>query len=102
MRHALILVAVGIGACRQAPMASLAQCEHLRNRYIDLQLSGLSSAPRMTSEARAMLRGRLAVDDLSGPDAPKLDGRCPSVVTELGFRCAVAAETLGDWKNCLR
>ena len=104
MRHASFLVAfaIGVGACRQTPMASLAECEHLRDRYIDLQLSSLRAARLMTSEDRANLRGRLAIEDLSSPLAAKLDARCMSSVTQGGYACAVRAETLDTWLHCVQ
>jgi hypothetical protein len=82
-------------------MASRAQCELLRDRYIDLELSGQQAARAMTAEARAALRGQLAVEALSGPQAARLDKRCESRVAEASYKCAVAATTLAAWQRCL-
>jgi hypothetical protein len=83
-------------------MASAAECEHLRDRYIDLELSALPAARSMSSEDRAALRGRLATEALTGPWARKLDDRCEASVSEAAFACAVAAPTLAEWEGCLQ
>jgi hypothetical protein len=83
-------------------MASRAQCERLRDRYIDLQLSSSVAARTMTSEARASLRGQLALEVLSSPFAAKLDSRCPREVSETAYRCAAGANTIAAWEQCVR
>jgi len=50
-------------SCKQAPLASRAQCELLRDRYVDLELSSAPEARAMTPEGRAALRFSL---DLPG------------------------------------
>ena len=82
-------------------MASRAQCDKLRDRYIDLELSSLPAARAMTPEARAALRGDLAVQALSGPEASRLDERCEARVSESRYKCAVVAATLEAWHQCL-
>ena len=83
-------------------MASIAQCERLVNEYVDLELSEDARARSMTSEDRAALRGRLAVDSRRDPVVHRLATRCESDVTEDAFRCAVAARTAKAWNDCLR
>jgi hypothetical protein len=55
----------------------------------------------MTSVERAALRGRLAVEALSGPQARVFDVRCELQVTETAYKCGVAASTLAAWRRCL-
>jgi hypothetical protein len=88
-------------SCKEAPLASRAQCELLRDRYVDLELSSAPEARAMTPEGRAALRGRLAVEALSGPQAPIFDVRCELHVAETAYTCGVAASTLDAWRRCL-
>jgi len=98
---AIALWGAGGAACREPPLASRAQCELLRDRYVDLELSAQQAARAMTTEARAALRGQLALEALSGPQAARMDKRCESQVTEAAYKCAVAASTLAAWQRCL-
>jgi hypothetical protein len=103
MRHPwvpFVLVAC-VSSCARERMASRAQCDKLRDRYIDLQLSSLPAARAMTPEARAALRGKLALEALLGPQAARLDERCEARVSEARYKCAVAAVTLEVWQTCM-
>jgi len=83
-------------------MASAAQCERLLNEYVDLELSEDARARSMTSEERAALRGRLAVESRRDPTVRRVATRCQSEVTEDAFKCAVAARTSKAWSDCVR
>ena len=98
---AALVVIMCTVSCRGTPRASRAQCERLRDRYIDLELSSQTAAGAMTPETRAFLRGRLAMDALSGPQAAKIDERCEARVSEAAYKCAVNASTLTAWQRCL-
>jgi hypothetical protein len=101
-RLGVLFVITACGAsCSNERTASRAQCERLRDRYLDLELSSEPDARAMTPEARAAWRGRLAVEALSGPFAAKMDQRCEAQVSEAAYKCAVAASTLATWRRCL-
>ncbi len=82
-------------------MASRAQCELLRDRYVDLELSRSPEARSLTPEGRASLRGRLALEAIAGPQAARF-ARCESQVTESAYKCAVTASTVEAWQQCLQ
>jgi hypothetical protein len=98
---ALVFGALCGASCKEVPLASRAQCELLRDRYLDLELSSAPEARALTPEGRALLRGRLAIEALSGPQAQIFDVRCELHVTETAYKCGVAASTLGAWRRCL-
>jgi hypothetical protein len=106
MRRAgpLLLVALAVvafAACKPRPMASAAQCEHLLNRYIDLKLSEDPAAARMTTEDRAHLRGKIAMDVLSDSDVQQVRNQCQTEVTAGEYDCAVKAPTAKAWNDCI-
>jgi hypothetical protein len=82
-------------------MASAAQCERLLDRYIDLKLSEDSAAPRMTTEDRARLRGKIALEVLSDSDVKQVKNQCQTQVTEGEYDCAVKASTSQAWNDCI-
>jgi hypothetical protein len=88
-------------ACKPRPMASAAQCERLLDRYIDLRLSEDPTAPRLTTEDRARLRGKLAMDVLSDPDVKQVKTQCQTEVTVTEYECAVKASTAKAWNDCI-
>lgn len=88
-------------SCRRVEMASPAQCERLLNRYIDLKLGEDPTASAMTSEARATLRAKIAIDVLSDSDVHQVRTQCESEVTEAEFTCAIAAQTSKVWNDCI-
>lgn len=90
------------GACDKTKMASTAQCERIRDRYVDLRLSEDPAAARMTTEDRAYFRGKLAAQVLSEPDVAKVNERCLAAVTEAEYDCAVKAPTAKAWNDCIR
>lgn len=83
-------------------MASAAECEHLLDRYIDLRLSEDPSAPRLTTEDRSRLRGRIAGEVLSEPGAGQVKTQCQSEVTQAEYDCAIKAPTAKAWNDCIR
>jgi hypothetical protein len=99
---ALFALAALCGSCHDKTMASRAQCERMRDRYIDLVLSVSAAAPSMTSEQRARFRGQIATESLTGPYADRLDARCEKTVTQAAFTCAVQAPTLDAWQRCFQ
>ncbi|HEY3821252.1 MAG TPA: hypothetical protein VGL81_29000 [Polyangiaceae bacterium] len=96
------LVALAAVGCKGRPMASAAQCEHLLNRYIDLKLSEDPAAPRLSTEDRAHLRGKIAMDVLSDSDVQQVKDRCTTDVTIAEFDCAVKAPTTKAWNDCIQ
>jgi hypothetical protein len=103
MRRAgpLLFLGLAIAACNSRPMASAAQCEHLLNRYIDLKLSEDPTAPRLSPEDRAKLRGKIAVDVLSDSDVRQVKNQCQTEVTVAEFDCAVKAPSSKAWNDCI-
>jgi len=89
-------------ACKHVQMASPAQCERLLDRLIDLKLSEDERATAMTSEARAVLRGRIALEVLSDSDVQQVKTRCQTEVTETEYKCAIAAPTSRGWNDCIQ
>lgn len=83
-------------------MASAAQCESILNRFIDLELSENRSAPAMTSEDRARLRGRIATEVRFDSELHRVKVRCETEVTEARYKCAIVAPTAGAWRECIR
>ena len=106
MRLAGCLLLVGLGAvafvaCKPRPMASAAQCERLLNRYIDLKLSEDPVAPRLSTEDRAHLKGKIAMDVLSDSDVQQVKNQCLTEVTVAEYDCAVKAPTSKAWNDCI-
>jgi hypothetical protein len=106
MRSAGSLVIVGflgvaLVACKARPMASAAQCERLLNRYIDLKLSEDPTAPRLSTEDRAHLRGKIAMDVLSDSDVQQVKSQCQTEVTVVEYDCAVKAPSSRAWNDCI-
>ena len=106
MRRVRLLVLVGLAgvaivACKARPMASTAQCEKLLNRYIDLKLSEDPTAPRMSTEDRAHLRAKIAMDVLSDSDVQQVKNTCLTEVTVPEYDCAVKAPTSKAWNDCI-
>jgi hypothetical protein len=97
----LAFLFVAAGACKPQTMASAAQCDRMLERYIDLRLSEDPSSPRLTTEDRAHLRGRLATGVLSEPDAKQVKERCRTDVTLAEYDCAVKAPTAKAWNDCI-
>jgi hypothetical protein len=95
------LAGVALGGCPSRPMASAAQCEHLLNRYIDLKLSEDPSAARMSTEDRAHLKGKIALDVLSDSDVQQVKNQCQTEVTVAEYDCAVKAATAKAWNDCI-
>jgi hypothetical protein len=101
-RLAFLLLAAWVAAgCKGRPMASAAQCERLLDRYIDLELSEDPTAPRLGTEERARLRGRIALRVLSDPDVKQIKSQCQTEVTEGEYDCAVKASTARAWNDCI-
>jgi hypothetical protein len=100
---ALVLagLALAAGGCKRQKPASAAQCERILDRYIDLRLSEDPAAARMTTEDRAHLRGKLALDVLAEPDAKQVRERCLTDVTEAEYDCARKAPTARAWNDCI-
>jgi hypothetical protein len=96
----VLLVAIFGWSCKGADLASRAECERLRDRYIDLELSSRAAARVLTPEARAALRGQLALEVLSGSQRQHIDRPCETGVTQAEYKCAVAALTLDAWNRC--
>jgi len=82
-------------------MASSAQCERLLDRYIDLKLSEDPTAPRLSTEDRSRLRGKIALAVLSDSDVGQVRNQCPTQVTEGEYDCAVKASTSQAWNDCI-
>jgi hypothetical protein len=99
----LVLVAAGLAvvACRSRTMASSAQCEKLLNRYIDLRLSEDPTAAHLSTEDRAHLKGRIAMDVLSDSDVQQVKNQCLTEVTVAEYDCAVKAPTSRAWNDCI-
>ncbi|MGD0525329.1 MAG: hypothetical protein ABSE49_09310 [Polyangiaceae bacterium] len=95
------LLGAAFVACRSRPMASAAQCEHLLNRYIDLKLSEDPAAARMSTEDRAHLKGKIAMDVLSDSDVQQVKNQCQTEVTVAEYDCAVKAPTAKAWNDCI-
>ena len=93
-----ILASVG---CKRTQMASPAQCEKLLDRYIDLRLSEDPRAPALTSEARAILRAKIAAEVLSDSDVQQVRTQCETEVTEAEYTCATLARTSKAWNDCI-
>jgi len=83
-------------------MASPAQCEKLLDRFIDLKLSENVRARTMTSEDRAALRGKIAMEVLSDSDVQQVKTQCQTEVTEAEYKCAIAAPTPRAWNDCIQ
>jgi hypothetical protein len=96
-----LFVAIAFCDCNGPELASRAQCELLRDRFVSLELSSDPSARALTPEGRAALRGRLAVEALTGPQAAKLGSRCEEQVTAAAYKCAAGANTIAAWRGCL-
>lgn len=88
-------------ACGKRDMASPAQCEKLLERFIDLKMSESPSAPEMTSEQRAALRGKIANDVTSDSDVQQVKNQCVTEVTAGEYRCAIAAPSSKVWNDCI-
>jgi hypothetical protein len=99
---AYVLFAIGAMACKEGGMASPAQCEKLLDRFIDLKLSEDVHARTMTSEDRAALRGRIAMEVLSDSDVQQVKTQCQTEVTETEYKCAIAAPTPRAWNDCIQ
>jgi len=99
---ACVVLALSGAACKEASMASPAQCEKLLDRFIDLKLSEDSHARTMTSEDRAVLRGKIAMDVLSDSDVQQVRTQCQTEVTESEYKCAIAAPTSRVWNDCIQ
>jgi hypothetical protein len=99
---ASVVLALSGLSCKQAPMASPAQCERLLDRFIDLRLSEDARARTMTSEGRAALRGKIAVEVLSDGDVQQVKAQCQTEVTETEYKCAIAAPTSRVWNDCIQ
>jgi len=104
MRRAagLLLLGAALAACKPSSMASAAQCERLLDRYIDLKLSEDPTAPRLSTEDRARLRGRIAMDVLSDSDVKQVKSQCLTEVTAAEYDCAVKATTSRAWNDCIQ
>jgi hypothetical protein len=98
--HLFLAGVVAVG-CKGPPMASAAQCERLLDRYIDLKLSEDPQAPRLTTEDRARLRGKIAVEVLADSDVKQVKNQCRTQVTEGEYDCAVKASTSQAWNDCI-
>jgi hypothetical protein len=96
------LVVVAVVACKSAPMASAAQCERLLNRYIDLKLSEDPTASRLSTEDRAHLRGKIAMDVLTDSDVLQVKNQCLTEVTVAEYDCAVKAPSSRAWNDCIQ
>jgi len=97
----LCLAVTACAACTRAASASAAQCERLVDRYVDLALSEDARAPRLTTEERARFRGALGLELLARPDVRRVKSRCVEEVTEVSYRCAIAAPTTSAWSACV-
>jgi hypothetical protein len=83
-------------------MASLAECDRLLERYIDLKLSENPTAPRLSTEERSRLRGRIALEVLSDSDVEQVKNQCQTRVTQGEYSCAVKASTSRAWNDCIQ
>lgn len=99
---AWVLFAIAGVACSKVPMASPAQCEKLLDRFIDLKLSEDPRARTMTSEDRAALRGKIAIEVLTDSDVQQVKTQCQTEVTEAEYKCAIAAPTSRVWNDCIQ
>jgi hypothetical protein len=99
----LLLGVAGLAAvaCQGRPMASAAQCERLLNRYIDLKLSEDPTATRLSTEDRAHLKGKIAMDVQSDSDVQQVRNQCLTEVTVAEYDCAVKATTSRAWNDCI-
>jgi hypothetical protein len=100
-RTGLLLLGLALVGCKERPMASAAQCERLLNRYIDLKLSEDPTAPRLSTEDRAYLRGRIAMEVMSDSDVQQVKNQCTTEVTVGEFDCAVKAASSKAWNACI-
>jgi hypothetical protein len=96
-----LLFLVAVASCRRPSMASPAQCEKLLDRFIDLKLSESPRAASMTSEDRAILRGKIAADVFFDDDARQVRTQCETEVTEAEYQCAIGARTSRAWNDCI-
>jgi hypothetical protein len=103
MRRAVCLLSWTLLAtgCHSRTMASAAQCERLLDRYIDLKLSEDPAAPRLSTEERAHLRAKIAMDVLSDSDVKQVKYQCQTEVTAAEYDCAVKAPTSKAWNDCI-
>jgi hypothetical protein len=103
MRRAASLLLASLSAlgCKGPPMASSAECERLLDRYIDLKLSENPTAPRLSTEERSRLRGRIALEVLSDSDVKQVKTQCLTQVTQGEYDCAVKASTSQAWNDCI-
>jgi hypothetical protein len=100
-----VLAACGLGAagaCKHEEMASVAQCEKLYDRFVDLELSEDPRAPAMSSEDRAHLRAKIASDALDDADVQQVRKQCTTEVTEGEYKCAIAATSSRAWNDCIQ
>jgi hypothetical protein len=99
---AFVMLALSGASCKGASMASPAQCEKLLDRFIDLKFSEDPRARTMTSEERAVLRGKIAMEVLSDSDVQQVKTQCQTEVTESEYKCAIAAPTSKVWNDCIQ
>jgi hypothetical protein len=99
---AYVVLAMWGSSCKEVRMASPAQCERLLDRFIDLRLSEDGRARTMTSEDRAALRGKIAIEALSDSDVQQVKAQCQTEVTETEYKCAIAAPTSRAWNDCIQ
>jgi hypothetical protein len=98
---AVATLSVALGACGRTEMASLAQCEKLLDRFIDLKISEDPRASSMSSEERATLRGKIAGEVSSDSDVQQVKTQCQTEVRATEYRCAIAAATSKAWNDCI-
>ncbi len=89
-------------ACKGTEMASQAQCDKLLEHFIDMRLSEDPHAPKMTSEERAALRGKIALDVESDSDVKQVKNQCVTEVTAAEYKCAIEAKTSRSWNDCIQ
>jgi hypothetical protein len=101
-RSCLVAGALLVAACKTQAMASPAQCEKLLERFIDLKLSEDPRARPMSTEDRATLRGKIALEVQSDSDVRQVKDQCEAEVTEAEYSCAVSARTSKAWNDCIQ
>ena len=103
-RHALLagLALLSAAGCKKTEMASQAQCDKLLEHFIDMKLSEDPRAPKMTSEDRAALRGKIALGVESDSDVQQVKNQCVTEVTASEYKCAIEAKTSRAWNDCIQ
>jgi len=95
-------VSLAAPECKGPSMASPAECERLLDRYIDLKLSESPAAPRLSTEERSRLRGRIALQVLSDSDVKQVKTQCLTQVTQGEYDCGIKASTSQAWNDCIQ